>query len=231
MEDWDAEDFQPVAPVVVAKPLKSNWEDEDVEEDDIKESWEEEEEEKPKPPPVEKPASKPSAKSAAKKGKQPATTTEVVEDDVLDDPALEKLRQQRLVEEADFKSTAELFAKKDGSEKSLETFIPKSESDFAEYAELIANKIRPYEKSFHYMGLLKNVMRLSMTTLKGVDAKEISSSVTAIANEKIKAEKEAAAGKKKGGAKKKQLHIEKGEEDFAARPGASYDDPDEFDFM
>lgn len=49
------------------------------------------------------------------------------------------------------------------------------------------------------MGLLKNVMRLSMTPLKGADAKEISSSVTAIANEKIKAEKEAAAGKKKQG--------------------------------
>ena len=49
------------------------------------------------------------------------------------------------------------------------------------------------------MGLLKNVMRLSMTSLKGADAKEISSSVTAIANEKIKAEKDAAAGKKKGG--------------------------------
>jgi len=42
-------------------------------------------------------------------------------------------------------------------------------------------------------------MRLSMTSLKGADAKEISSSVTAIANEKIKAEKEAAAGKKKQG--------------------------------
>lgn len=228
MEDWENDDFQPIAPVVKAQPLKSNWEDEDVDEDDVKESWEEEEE---KPKPVEKPAPKPSAKAAVKKGKQPSTSTEVVEDDVLDDPISEKLRQQRLVEEADFKATAELFAKKDGSEKSLETFIPKSESDFAEYAELIANKIRPYEKSFHYMGLLKNVMRLSMTSLKGADAKEISSSVTAIANEKIKAEKEAAAGKKKGGAKKKQLHIEKGEEGFVARPGASFDDPDEFDFM
>jgi translation initiation factor 3 subunit J len=42
-------------------------------------------------------------------------------------------------------------------------------------------------------------MRLSMTSLKGAEAKEISSSVTAIANEKIKADKEAAAGKKRGG--------------------------------
>jgi len=55
------------------------------------------------------------------------------------------------------------------------------------------------QKSFHYMGLLKAVMRLSMTSLKGADAKDIASSVTAIANEKIKAEKEANAGKKKTG--------------------------------
>lgn len=38
-----------------------------------------------------------------------------------------------------------------------------------------------------------------MTSLKAADAKEISSAVTAIANEKIKAEKEANAGKKKQG--------------------------------
>jgi translation initiation factor 3 subunit J len=117
------------------------------------------------------------------------------------------------------------------------------------------------------MALLKNVMRLSMTSLKGADAKDISSSVTAIANEKIKAEKEAAAGKKKqgnmvstlklgcfmfwlkadlvtsmitdvdtewnslAGAKKKQLHIEKGDDDFIPGRGGGYDDPDEYDFM
>lgn len=55
------------------------------------------------------------------------------------------------------------------------------------------------QKSFHYIGLLKSVMRLSMTSLKAADAKEVASSVTAIANEKLKAEKEAAAGKKKTG--------------------------------
>lgn len=55
------------------------------------------------------------------------------------------------------------------------------------------------QKSYHYIGLLKAVMRLSMTSLKGADAKEISSSVSAIANEKIKAEKEAHASKKKTG--------------------------------
>ncbi|KAJ0463411.1 putative eukaryotic translation initiation factor 3 subunit J [Helianthus annuus] len=104
-----------------------------------------------------------------------------------------------LVEEADYKNTAELFASKQGDDKTIDTFIPKSENDFLEYAELISNKLRPIEKSFHYIGLLKHVMRLSMTSLKAADAKEVASSVSAIANEKLKAEKEAAAGKKKTG--------------------------------
>ncbi|MCL7021406.1 hypothetical protein MKW94_030744, partial [Papaver nudicaule] len=52
-------------------------------------------------------------------------------------------------------------------------------------------------KSYHYIGLLKSVMRLSMKSLKAAEVKEIGSSVMAIANEKLKAEKEATAGKKK----------------------------------
>lgn len=53
----------------------------------------------------------------------------------------------RLVEEADYKSTTELFAGK-GDGKTLDNFIPKSENDFMEYAELISHKIRPYEASW-----------------------------------------------------------------------------------
>ncbi|XP_042488155.1 eukaryotic translation initiation factor 3 subunit J-like [Macadamia integrifolia] len=133
----------------------------------------------------------------------------------------------RLEEEADYKSTTELFAKR-GDEKTLDNFIPKSESDFTEYAELVSHKLRPYEKSFHYIGLLKAVMRLSMTSLKAADAKEVASSVTAIANEKLKAEKEANAGKKKPGAKKKQLHVDKADDDVAVD---GYEAMDDYDFM
>ena len=43
-----------------------------------------------------------------------------------------------------------------------------------------------------------------MSSLKAADAKEVASSVTALANEKLKAEKEANAGKKKTG---KYLHL------------------------
>lgn len=222
MEDWEDEQ---VPPLVAKDQPKSKWDDEDVDEDDVKESWEDEDEPDPAPvvkPPPEMAPKKPAVKSTEKKG----NTADVVKDQPLD-PLAEKLRQQRLVEEADFRSTAELFAKKD-DEKLLDSFIPKSESDFSEYAELISHKLRPFEKSYHYIHLLKTVMRLSMTSMKAADAKEVSTSVSAIANEKIKAEKEANTGKKKTGGKKKQLHVGKPGDDLA---GDTYDALDDYDFM
>lgn len=221
MDDW--EDI-PV-PLLAKKELpKNNWDDEDAEED-VKENWDDDDP-APAPTPVkapEKPSKKGGTKDTEKKGKN----VEVAQETTLD-PVAEKLRQQRLVEEADYRSTTELFAKK-GDEKTLDNFIPKSESDFLEYAELVSHKLRPYEKSYHYIGLLKAVMRLSMTSLKAADAKEVASSVTAIANEKLKAEKEANAGKKKAGAKKKQLHVDKPDDDLVIASG--YGDVDEYDFM
>lgn len=175
----------------------------------------------PTPPPA-KLTKKADAKTTDKKGKSVESEKEKAVD-----PVAEKLRQQRLVEEADYRSTTELFARR-GDEKTLDNFIPKSESDFLEYAELISHKLRPYEKSYHYTGLLKAVMRLSVTSLKAADAKEVASSITAIANEKLKAEKEANAGKKKTGTKKKQLHIDKPDDDVILNP---YDALDDYDFM
>lgn len=223
MEDWEEER---IPPLNLKEQPKNKWDDEDVEEDDVKESWEDEDEPEPAPAPPAKPAEKfpdkPAVKVPAKKGKP----VELVKEEPLD-PVAEKLRRQRLVEEADYKATKELFGKT-GDEKNLDNFIPKSESDFLEYAELISHKLQPYEKSYHYIGLLKAVMRLSMTSLKAADAKDVASSITAIANEKLKAEKEATAGKKKTGGKKKQLHVDKPDDDFMPD---HYDALDDYDFM
>ncbi|CAL9028789.1 unnamed protein product [Prunus brigantina] len=222
MEDWEDEKI----PALLSndQPIRK-WDDEDVDENDIKDSWEDFDEPAPlepaTKPPAEKAPKKPATKATDKKGK----TVEVEQEPL--DPVAEKLRQQRLVEEADYKSTKELFSSR-GDDKTIDNFIPKSESDFLEYAELISHKLRPFEKSFHYIGLLKAVMRLSMTSLKGADAKDVASSITAIANEKIKAEKEANAGKKKTGAKKKQLHVDKPDDDIAVD---GYDPLDDYDFM
>ncbi|KAL1537474.1 eukaryotic translation initiation factor 3 subunit J-A-like [Salvia divinorum] len=226
MEDWEDE---PVPDLLSRKELlKGNWDDEDLDVDGVKDSWEDEDEEETKPePPLEKAVKKTAVKTEEKKVKGVEATKEAPLD-----PVEEKLRQQRLIEEADFKSTAELFGKK-VEDKTLENFIPKSESDFLEYAELISHKLRPYEKSYHYIGLLKAVMRLSLSSLKGTDAKEVASAVTAITNEKIKAEKEANAGKRKTVGKKKQLHIGKTDDDVQRVVVDSYAGYDniEDDFM
>ncbi|XP_022991180.1 eukaryotic translation initiation factor 3 subunit J-like isoform X2 [Cucurbita maxima] len=218
MDDWEDENITPLQ----KEQPKNKWDDEDVDDDDVKESWEDDDEPAPAPvvkPPPEAASKKPAAKTIEKKGK----TSEVEPEQPLD-PLAEKLRQQRLVEEADYKSTTDLF-KKSGDEKTLDNFIPKSDSDFLEYAELISHKLRPYEKSFHYINLLKDVIRLSMTSLKAADAKEVASSVTALANERLKAEKDTS---KKKTVKKKQLHVEKAVDDMIVN---SFDDIDEYDFM
>lgn len=220
MDDWEAEDFQPTPAKV---ELKSNWDDEDVDENDIKDSWEEEDDDKPTPAPVVKPAPKTAAKVVEKKGKAVEAPKEPSKDEPID-PIADKLRMQRLVEEADYQATAELFGAKTEA-KSVDIFIPKSESDFLEYAEMISRKLVPYEKSFHYIGLLKAVMRLSVANMKAADVKEVASSVSAIGNEKLKAEKEAAAGKKKTG-KKKQLHVDKPDDDLVSGPYGAMDDDD-----
>ncbi|XWS53562.1 hypothetical protein CRYUN_Cryun10bG0012100 [Craigia yunnanensis] len=219
MEDWEDE----IAPLPTKEQPKSKWDDEDVDDTDIKESWEDEDE--PPQQPVAKAPEEKAPKKTASKVEKKGKTIEVAKEEPLD-PVAEKLRQQRLVEEADYRSTTELFAKK-SDDKTLDNFIPKSESDFAEYAELISHKLLPYEKSYHYIALLKAVMRLSMTSLKAADAKDIASSITAIANEKLKAEKEATSKKKTGG-KKKQLLVDKPDDDLVVN---AYDGMDEYDFM
>ncbi|KAK9103779.1 hypothetical protein Sjap_021033 [Stephania japonica] len=225
MEDWEEE--EPVAPILKKELPRSKWDDEDVDEDDVKESWEDEDEPEPKPAPVPPPTAEKSTKNPAAAAKDKKGKTAKVKQEETLDPLAEKLLQQRLVEEADYKATTELFGKR-GDEKSLDNFIPKSESDYLEYAELISHKLLPYEKSYHYIGLLKAVLRLSTANLKAADAKEVSSSMAAIANEKLKSEKEANAGKKKIGAKKKQLNVDKLEDDAAV---STFDALDDYDFM
>eukprot|EP00249_Psilotum_nudum_P005371 c18814_g1_i1 orf=464-1183(+) len=237
-DDWESEDFVPVQPIISGEPPKSHWEDEDTEEEAVKESWEDEH----LPDPVATPigaAAAPAAEVlavatsvASQKGnteKKKVIESKgkmfAAEDDVatkLD----EKLRQQRLVEEADYQSTTELFGKTVG-EKTLDNFIPKSESDFLEYAELIAYKLRPFEKSFHYLTLVKSVIRCAMVPLKAADAKETVSTVQVVSNEKLKLEKEATAGKRRIGAKKKQLNVDNDEDNYVG----SYNDTEEYDFM
>lgn len=55
------------------------------------------------------------------------------------------------------------------------------------------------QKSFHYIPMLKAFLRKATASLPSKDTKDLGTSLSAIANEKLKQEKEATAGKKKTG--------------------------------
>ncbi|KAF9617767.1 hypothetical protein IFM89_038529 [Coptis chinensis] len=184
---------EPVSPVPKKALIETNWDDEDAEDDGIKESWEDEES-IPEPLLEPEPSAPKSIKKAGAKSTESKGKAVVEEKEEVLDPVAEKLRQQRLVEEADYKSTTELFARK-------EKF--------------------PLHKSTEGHNEIVN------DALKGAEAKEVASSITAIVNEKIKAEKEATAGKKKP-AKKKQVLVDKPDDDLAA---SGYEALDDYDFM
>ncbi|KAF2310097.1 hypothetical protein GH714_006531 [Hevea brasiliensis] len=84
-----------IPPLLAKEQPKSKWDDEDVDENDVKESWEDEDEPALVPvakPTPEKSSKKPVAKSTEKKGR----TVEVAKEEAQPlDPVAEKLRQQR----------------------------------------------------------------------------------------------------------------------------------------
>ncbi|KAK3278062.1 hypothetical protein CYMTET_13973 [Cymbomonas tetramitiformis] len=181
--DWDDDDYEPPAITTTAADAKKFEEEE------------EEEEEKPTKGAV--------SNKKASKGK--AAATQEVVDETLDDPVAEKLRQQKLVEAADFEAAQELFG---GSGVDLDTFVPKNEKEFNMYAEAVAGKyLRPVMGSAFFAEALKTLLKKATTQMTAAEVKEVESCVVVIRNEKVKAEKPVT---KKKGTKKGQLNLSAG---------------------
>ncbi|PPD99577.1 hypothetical protein GOBAR_DD03402 [Gossypium barbadense] len=148
MEDWEDE----IPPLPAKEQLKIKWDDKHIDDSDIKESWEDEDE-----------------------LASPTVIFFFIAFLSIRYHDLTFAFYFRLVEEADYKSTIELFSKK-GDNKTFDNFIPKFESDFVEYVELISHKLRPYEAA----------MRLSLASLEAANVKDVASSVTTILARSIK---------------------------------------------
>jgi len=127
----------------------------------------------------------------------------------LADPIAEKLRQQKLVEEADLKAAIELFgSEEDFKDFKLDEFQPKNAKDFEKLATASVKKhFYEHRNSPHYKVALKTFMKVALSEFSGPDVKEIESHVAAIRNEKIKKEKEMQQKSKKatGGSNKKKF--------------------------
>ncbi|KAJ6684252.1 EUKARYOTIC TRANSLATION INITIATION FACTOR 3 SUBUNIT J [Salix viminalis] len=172
------EDVQ-IPPLLSKEHPRNKWDHED----DVKESWEDEDEPAPAPvvkPPPEKPPKKSTAKTTEKKGK----TVEVVKEEKLD-PLAEKLCQQRCtkLDVTEGKNCSETGI--DGRGIEVEDLLGNILSclSFSCFFPSFWEIQIPVLESYHYNGLLKAIMRPSMTGMKAADANEVSASVSAIANE------------------------------------------------
>lgn len=174
--------------------------------------------------------------TAAKKVKEIKSAVSYEDDDALSDPAGEKARRQRLVEEADLRAARELFG---GGDVELETFEPKGKGDFEKLGSAVAHKyLSRHEGGAHYVHAIKALLRVATRELTAADVKEVEVAVVAARTDKVKKEKaEAEAAKKAAANSKKGKFLNAGGGKTGA--GGGLDDfkyavdsvDDEYDFM
>lgn len=216
-DDWEKEDYEP--PSFAKKPaVGDRWEGED--EEDVKDNWDDEDEEKEATPPAEA-----SLTAVAPKKKKPLSQIIQEKEErrrreaeekrareeqqraalTPEEEQAEKLRRQRMQEEADLQLAKEAFGltESDG----IDSLQPVTRDDFDNLRKALATKLTACERSPHYMGFLDDLLRDLSLNMEPEDVKRLSSSLNAVANEKVKQQK--LKHKKKGTKKGASLNVGK----------------------
>lgn len=173
---------------------RAKWQEEGEDSDDVKDNWEDEDEEPPKPAPVE-----PKKPAVAKAKKGPAGRVEaagassgkpLTPQEIRD----RKLAEEKLQKESDMKLTKQMLGMED---KDIELEFPlETGEDFEKFHKNLVHKLWCYDKSPHYYLLLEKLFRDLCVPLEADELKNLSSTVNALFNEKVKVSK--AKPKKKG---------------------------------
>lgn len=186
--------------------------------------WEGEDEEEEEPaavasaPSVPRPAKKKTLKEKLRE-REEAEQRKAVERAAKVDPLADKLNKQRLVEQSDFAAAKDTFGGADAGDSALDSFLPKTEADFIEYAGMVAAKLTNYDNSAYYKVLLKEVLRKATENLSSEETKQISTSMTVLVNEKQKEEKAKQGDKKKKKNQKKAVVMDRDDEYEMFGPG------------
>lgn len=174
---------------VMIKPAE-RWKEEQDDDGEVKDNWDDEDEE-PKSEPLDnvpKPAaSKKSSKLLAKKIAE-KEMKESQRNMTAEEALADKLYRQKLQEESDLKLAKEAIGISDAAE-SIEGAQLSSREDFEEFRKTLVSKLRVVEKSAYYTIFLESTMRDLCASLDLDDLKRISSSLTTLYNEKLKAQK------------------------------------------
>ncbi|XP_059177565.1 LOW QUALITY PROTEIN: eukaryotic translation initiation factor 3 subunit J-B-like [Physella acuta] len=231
------EDFEPNIPPAGAV-ASDKWEGED-EEDDVKESWEDEEEEKKEQADGTKPAEekstayqRPKKKPIADRIAEKARTKQKEEEKVEKTPEeklAEKIRLQKIQEEADLKLAKGLFGVGDAS--GIDSMYPETKEQFDQFEQALKTKITFFESSKLYSAFIVKIYPDLTLTLPADDIKRIGISLNTLYHEKERQRREQAKTQKKK-KPKATIRVDKADDLGLAdvAEGAYYDD-EEDDFI
>ncbi|CAO3698684.1 unnamed protein product [Rhizopus microsporus] len=209
MSDWE-EEFEQVNKVASTKP-KMAWDDEDAEDinNNVKEDWDESEEEEPKKeqkvetktvtPPVKKNLTlkqKIAEKEALlkeQKKKKAALANRFLDGETEE----EKFERVHGIKggEGEGEETAE--APKKAPSKPVESLKPRTRADFEEFRQLLTDMILQHSNVSGYATFLEQLARDLADPMKDMDIRKAASSLTALANDKQRQQREALKNNKK----------------------------------
>jgi len=211
-DNWESDDEAPVLAKVVPKS-KSKWEGEDDDDDVPVSDWEASSEEEEKTAPVVAPAppkkkgtlkAKLAEKEAQKAARQGAEESTDYDSDEVLDPREKAKRDKERELKADLHNAAELFgaAAHGGTSStdldSLLSFQPRTKEDFHTLSSRIMELIiKRHENKPLYASFVEHHVRELAMPLKDVEVRKAASSLTTLANEKQKEQRDKASGRKK----------------------------------
>ncbi|XP_057704634.1 eukaryotic translation initiation factor 3 subunit J-B [Corythoichthys intestinalis] len=205
MADWDADNFELEEPN--QKAPQDKWEGED-EDDDVKDNWDDEEDEEKKDvittvtkvPEKKKLSEKIKERENRLKKKQQQLQEEELQEELTPEEQLaQKLRVQKLQEDADLELAKDAFGVGSTTLVGIDAMCPSSKEEFTEFEKLLKEKISQFEKSVHYSSFLDSLFRELCISLEVDDLKKVSNSLSVLLSEKQKQEKQNKGKKKKKG--------------------------------
>ncbi|KPM04656.1 eukaryotic translation initiation factor 3 subunit J-like protein [Sarcoptes scabiei] len=229
---------------LVSNINNNKWQEEDDE--DIKENWDDddEDEEQSKSSSTAQ-TSKPSEKTdenkttaiKAGKKKNKALKEKIIQKEnesnlrpkSANELLIEKLEQQRLVEEGDLALAKETFGVSSSSDSSaLDSIRLATKDDFEEFRKALNEKLNPFTRSPHYLDFLDNLFRSLATSLQTDDIKKLITTLNAVCNEKIKSQKQQTSKAKKANKKNAGIRIERDNDYSYDQYADDYNDYNDF---
>lgn len=221
MSNWDDDDWEadtgPGLPMYPHAAPADNWDDEDESEDETLETN------------LKKPSApmKPSKQRALalkqkeeEENRKAAERIRALEQKMQEMSAIErKMEQQRRVEEADLQNAKDMFMVSDTKDEmappaqpTLDNFKPVTDADFKKFADMLAERCRILNdnprKTTRYVTFLKDLIRGVTAELGPDDAKDLSTFMGIISNEKRDEFKKSKGFKKKVN-KKASVRVDK----------------------